>query len=126
MSGTDLPRSLRCARWMPPFSAIRDVLIRVEAGSVNRSDWEGLIERPLYARMRGLFRPHRIILGSDIAGRVALRGRGTFARLGGTDALAGTGVWSAACGRLLFSCHHENRLGAGPVCGWGIGPPRFG
>ncbi len=40
------------------------------AASVNRSDWEGLIGKPLYARMGGLRRPRRPILGSDVAGRV--------------------------------------------------------
>lgn len=47
-----------------------DVLIRVEAASLNRSDWEGLVGRPLYARIGGLRRPKQLILGSDIAGRV--------------------------------------------------------
>lgn len=53
-----------------PVPGDHDVLIRVEAASVNRSDWEGLIGKPLYARLGGLRRPHRLILGSDIAGRV--------------------------------------------------------
>ena len=53
-----------------PVPGDRDLLIKVEAASVNRSDWEGLIGKPLYARMRGLLRPHRPILGSDVAGRV--------------------------------------------------------
>ena len=53
-----------------PVPGDRDLLIKVEAASVNRSDWEGLIGKPLYARMRGLRRPHRTILGSDVAGRV--------------------------------------------------------
>jgi NADPH:quinone reductase-like Zn-dependent oxidoreductase len=53
-----------------PVLGDRDVLIRVEAASVNRSDWEGLIGKPLYARMGGLRRPRRLILGSDVAGRV--------------------------------------------------------
>ncbi|HSJ33992.1 MAG TPA: NAD(P)-dependent alcohol dehydrogenase [Acidimicrobiia bacterium] len=53
-----------------PVPGEGDVLIRVAAASVNRSDWEGLIGKPLYARMRGLRRPRQPILGSDIAGRV--------------------------------------------------------
>lgn len=53
-----------------PVLGDRDVLIRVEAASVNRSDWETLIGKPLYARMGGLRRPRRPILGSDVAGRV--------------------------------------------------------
>jgi NADPH:quinone reductase-like Zn-dependent oxidoreductase len=48
-----------------------EVLIKVHAASVNRSDWEGLIGKPLYARIGGL----RQILGSDIAGRVEVVGK---------------------------------------------------
>ncbi|MDP8973455.1 MAG: NAD(P)-dependent alcohol dehydrogenase, partial [Actinomycetota bacterium] len=47
-----------------------EVLVKVQAVSVNRSDWEGLIGKPLYARIGGLRRPRNHILGSDIAGRV--------------------------------------------------------
>lgn len=53
-----------------PVLSDHDVLIRVKAASVNRSDWEGLIGKPLYARMGGLRRPRHPILGSDFAGRV--------------------------------------------------------
>ena len=53
-----------------PVPGDRDLLIRVEAASVNRSDWEGLVGKPLYARMGGLRRPRRRTLGSDVAGRV--------------------------------------------------------
>ncbi len=51
-----------------------EVLIKVQAVSVNRSDWEGLIGKPLYARIGGLLKPRRQILGSDIAGRVEMAG----------------------------------------------------
>jgi NADPH:quinone reductase-like Zn-dependent oxidoreductase len=52
-----------------------EVLIKVQAVSVNRSDWEGLIGKPLYARIGGLLKPRHQILGSDIAGRVEMAGR---------------------------------------------------
>jgi NADPH:quinone reductase-like Zn-dependent oxidoreductase len=52
-----------------------EVLIKVQAASVNRSDWEGLIGKPLYARFGGLLKPGHRILGSDIAGRVETAGR---------------------------------------------------
>jgi NADPH:quinone reductase-like Zn-dependent oxidoreductase len=52
-----------------------EVLIKVQAASVNRSDWEGLRGKPLYARIGGLLRPRQQILGSDIAGRVEMAGR---------------------------------------------------
>lgn len=53
-----------------PGPGDHDVLIKVMAASVNRSDWEGVIGRPLYARMGGLRRPRQPGLGTDVAGRV--------------------------------------------------------
>ena len=52
------------------------VLVRIIATSVNLSDWEGLRGWPAYARIGGLFRPSRHILGSDIAGIVESVGPG--------------------------------------------------
>lgn len=52
-----------------------EALIKLYATSVNRSDWEGLIGQPLYARIGGLFKPRRHILGSDIAGVVVAVGK---------------------------------------------------
>lgn len=51
------------------------MLIRIHAVSLNGSDREGLIGRPLYARLGGLLRPGHRILGSDIAGRVESVGK---------------------------------------------------
>ncbi len=53
-----------------PSPGERDLLIKIHAASVNRSDWETLIGKPLYARMGGLLRPARPFLGSDLAGTV--------------------------------------------------------
>lgn len=64
------PEVLQLKEVATPVPTDDEVLIKVHAVSVNRSDWEGLIGRPLYARIGGLFKPHRQILGSDIAGRV--------------------------------------------------------
>ncbi|HSL44268.1 MAG TPA: NAD(P)-dependent alcohol dehydrogenase [Anaerolineales bacterium] len=58
-----------------PVPTDNEVLIKVHAVSVNRSDWEGLIGKPLYARMGGLRKPRHHILGSDIAGRVEMAGK---------------------------------------------------
>ncbi|MGI0015485.1 MAG: NAD(P)-dependent alcohol dehydrogenase, partial [Nitrososphaera sp.] len=52
-----------------------EVLIKVHVVSVNRSDWEGLRGKPLYARIGGLLKPRHQILGSDIAGRVEMAGK---------------------------------------------------
>ncbi|MGU3646375.1 NAD(P)-dependent alcohol dehydrogenase [Microbacterium sp. C23T] len=59
-----------------PVPGAGEVLVEVVATSVNLSDWEGLHGSPAYARLGGLFRPRRGILGSDIAGRIAAVGDG--------------------------------------------------
>jgi NADPH:quinone reductase-like Zn-dependent oxidoreductase len=53
-----------------PVPGERDVLIRVAAASLNRSDWEVLVGKPMYARLGGFRRPRQPILGTDVAGRV--------------------------------------------------------
>ena len=58
-----------------PTPADNEILVRVRAVSVNRSDWEGLVGKPLYARMNGLRRPRIQVLGSDVAGRVEAAGK---------------------------------------------------
>lgn len=57
-----------------PIPKDNEVLIKIYAVSINGSDREGLIGKPLYARMGGLRRPGYPILGSDIAGRVEKAG----------------------------------------------------
>lgn len=58
-----------------PTPADDEILVKVHAVSVNRSDWEGLIGKPLYARLDGLLKPRHHILGSDVAGQVEAAGR---------------------------------------------------
>lgn len=58
-----------------PTPADNQLLIKVYAVSINRSDWEGLTGKPLYARIGGLLKPRDKILGSDIAGRVEAVGK---------------------------------------------------
>jgi len=67
LSLTEMPR---------PQPGPGDVLVEVVATSLNLSDWEGLRGSPAYARIGGLFRPGRPVLGSDIAGRVVAVGPG--------------------------------------------------
>jgi NADPH:quinone reductase-like Zn-dependent oxidoreductase len=69
------PEVLRVAEVDKPAPKDGEVLVKVQAVSLNRSDWEALRGRPLYARMAGPFRPRHHILGSDIAGTVAAAGR---------------------------------------------------
>jgi NADPH:quinone reductase-like Zn-dependent oxidoreductase len=69
------PDVLRFKEVERPTPKDNEVLIKVQAVSVNRSDWENLTGSPLYARFGGLLRPRQQILGSDIAGRVEMVGR---------------------------------------------------
>ncbi len=59
-----------------PEPADGEILVEVAATSVNLSDWETLVGRPLYSRLGGLRRPGWPILGSDIAGTVVAIGSG--------------------------------------------------
>lgn len=64
------PDVLRVTDLPVPSPAPHQVLVRISATSINLSDWEVLRGTPLYARIGGLRRPARPVLGSDIAGRV--------------------------------------------------------
>ena len=66
---------LHLAEVPTPTPTDDQVLIKILAVSINGSDREGLVGKPLYARMRGLRRPGNRILGSDIAGRVEFVGK---------------------------------------------------
>lgn len=69
------PEVLQLEEVAKPTPKDDEVLIKVQAVSVNRSDWEGLSGKPLYARLGGLLKPRHHILGSDIAGRVEMAGK---------------------------------------------------
>jgi len=70
------PEVLRLEDVPLPSPAPHQVRVRIHATSVNLSDWEGLTGSPGYARIGGLRRPARRILGSDIAGVVDEVGEG--------------------------------------------------
>lgn len=69
------PEVLKLEEVEKPAPRDDEVLIRIHAVSINGSDREGLIGKPLYARMGGLRKPGYPILGSDIAGRVEQAGK---------------------------------------------------
>jgi NADPH:quinone reductase-like Zn-dependent oxidoreductase len=71
------PDVLRLTDVETPVPKDNEVLVKVHAVSLNRSDWEALRGKPLYSRVTGPFRPRHHILGSDIAGRVEAAGRNT-------------------------------------------------
>jgi NADPH:quinone reductase-like Zn-dependent oxidoreductase len=69
------PEVLQFKEVPKPIPGQDEILVKVRAVSVNLSDWEGLIGKPLYARLGGLRKPGNPILGSDVAGRVEMVGR---------------------------------------------------
>ena len=69
------PDVLRLAEVAKPAPRDNQLLIKVHAVSLNRSDGESLIGKPLYTRVGGLRKPGHPILGSDIAGRVERAGK---------------------------------------------------
>jgi NADPH:quinone reductase-like Zn-dependent oxidoreductase len=69
------PEVLHLTELAKPTPTDDQILIKIHAVSLNGSDREGLIGRPLYARIGGLLRPRHRILGSDIAGRVESVGK---------------------------------------------------
>ena len=69
------PEVLHLTEIEKPAPTDDEVLIKVQAVSVNGSDREGLVGRPLYVRFGGLLKPSQHILGSDIAGRVEMVGK---------------------------------------------------
>lgn len=69
------PDVLKLEDVQKPTPADNQLLIKVQAVSLNRSDWESLTGQPLYARLGGLFKPGNGILGSDIAGIVEAVGK---------------------------------------------------
>jgi NADPH:quinone reductase-like Zn-dependent oxidoreductase len=89
-----------------------EVLIKVQAVSVNRSDWEGLIGKPVYARMGGLRKPRRQVLGSDIAGRVEAVGR-NIKRFQPGDEVFGDIMWHMG-GFAEYVCVRETALALKP------------
>lgn len=68
------PDVLKLEEVEKPTPAEDEVLVKIHAVSVNRSDWEALTGTPWYARIGGLLKPGNLILGSDVAGRVEMVG----------------------------------------------------
>ena len=81
------PDVLQLKEVAKPVPADDELLIKVHAVSINGSDREGLIGKPLYARIGGLRKPGYPILGSDIAGRVEQAGKNEVDFFADTDSL---------------------------------------
>jgi len=107
------PAVLQLKEVAKPTPTDDEVLIKILAVSVNRSDWEGLQGKPLYARIGGLLRPRRHILGSDIAGRVETAGS-NIRRLQPGDEVFGD-ILERMGGFAEYVCAREKSLALKPA-----------
>ncbi|MCB7135741.1 NAD(P)-dependent alcohol dehydrogenase [Cellulosimicrobium marinum] len=82
------PDVLRVADLPDPTPAADEVLVEVRAVSLNGSDRENLVGRPLYSRLGGLRRPRVPVPGSDVAGVVVAVG-GAVSRFAVGDEVVG-------------------------------------
>jgi NADPH:quinone reductase-like Zn-dependent oxidoreductase len=107
------PEVLRFTEVEKPAPRDNEVLVKVRAVSLNRSDWEALRGKPLYARIMGPLRPRHHILGSDIAGRVEAAGRATTSFQPGDEVFAD--ILSSMGGFAEYVCVPERALAPMPA-----------
>jgi NADPH:quinone reductase-like Zn-dependent oxidoreductase len=107
------PDVLRFTDVEKPAPRDNEVLVKVQAVSLNGSDWEALRGKPLYARIMGPFRPRHHILGSDIAGRVEAAGRATTRFQPGDEVFAD--ILSYMGGFAEYVCVPERALAPMPA-----------
>lgn len=70
------PKDIKIESVPIPTVGNSEILIRVMATTVNRTDCANLMAKPFFMRfMLGLFRPKKIILGTDFAGEVVAIGQ---------------------------------------------------
>jgi NADPH:quinone reductase-like Zn-dependent oxidoreductase len=107
------PEVLRFTEVEKPTPKDNQVLVKVRAVSLNRSDWEALRGKPAYARLMGPLRPRHHILGSDIAGRVEATGRATTRFQPGDEVFAD--ILSSMGGFAEYVCVSEGALAPMPA-----------
>jgi len=102
------PDVLKCEEVQKPTPGDDEVLIRVQAASVNPADWHMLRADPFLIRLMGdgLLKPKNKILGIDAAGQVEAVGRSVKEFQPG-DAVFGTSQYG---GFAEYVCAREDRL----------------
>ena len=108
-----LPDVLHLQEVAKPTPTDDEVLVKIQAVSLNRSDWEGLIGKPLYTRIGGFRKPRNQILGSDIAGRVEAVGK-NIERFQPGDEVYGDIMWHMG-GFAEYVCVREKTLALKPA-----------
>ena len=108
------PEVLRLRDVGKPSPKDDEVLIKVQAVSLNRSDWEALTGTTLFSRLGGLLRPRHKILGSDIAGRVEMAGKNVTQYHPG-DEVFGDNALGGMGGFAEYACVRESALALKPA-----------
>jgi NADPH:quinone reductase-like Zn-dependent oxidoreductase len=107
------PDVLKLEEVEKPVPSDDEVLIKIHAVSINGSDREGLIGRPLYVRIGGLRKPGYPILGSDIAGRVEQVGKNITQFKPGDEVFGEIAGYHG--GFAEYACASENTLAQKPA-----------
>ncbi len=107
------PDVLKLEEVEKPTPSDDEVLIKIHAVSINGSDREGLIGKPLYVRIGGLRKPGYPILGSDIAGRVEQAGKNITQFKPGDEVFGEIPGYHG--GFAEYACAPENTLTRKPV-----------
>ena len=97
-----------------PIPKEDDVLVRVQASSVNSWDWELLRGTPLLTRVGALRTPKYEILGADIAGQIEAVGSGVT-RFGPGDEVYGDVSGCGWGGFAEYVCADQGALAAKPA-----------
>jgi NADPH:quinone reductase-like Zn-dependent oxidoreductase len=107
------PDVLKLEEVEKPIPSDDEVLIKIHAVSINGSDREGLIGKPLYVRIGGLRKPGYPILGSDIAGRVEQAGKNIKQFQPGDEVFGEIPGYHG--GFAEYACASENTLARKPA-----------
>jgi NADPH:quinone reductase-like Zn-dependent oxidoreductase len=100
-----------------PAPQADDVLIKIQAASINARDWRFMRAKPFFIRLKpgGLLQPKNKILGGDVAGRVEAVGSHVTQFKIGDEVF---GYLPAATGRGTFAeyvCANENMIALKPA-----------
>jgi len=98
-----LPGDLSIKELVIPVPAENEILIRVHASTVNRSDCHVLSGRPLFMHLfTGFFKPKESIIGSDFAGHVEATGSSVRAFKPGDKIMGFGGVFGCGAHAQYF------------------------
>lgn len=103
-----LPGDLSIKEFDIPTPKDNEVLIRVHATTVNRTDCHVLSGKPFFMRLfTGLFKPRSSIIGSDFAGEIEAVGSSVRSFKAGDKVMGFGGVFGCGCHSQYFTLPAE-------------------